>query len=154
VGLAGFASIKLLTPAFYALGDSRTPMVVSMASVLVNAAAAFTTVRLLGFGHAGLALSLSIVSWFNAITLAVILNARSGIDMKQLGIAALKIAAATAVMAGVCLPVVTVMRSPILKITIGVPVGALAFYAAALALRAPEATELRETVLRKLRAGS
>ena len=152
VGLAGFASLKLLTPAFYALGDSRTPMLVSMGSVLVNAAAAFTTVKLLRFGHAGLALSLSIVSWFNAITLAAILNARSGIHAKQLGIATLRITVATAAMASVCLPVVGLVRSPILRIVAGVPLGALAFYGAALALRSPEAAELRDTVLKKLRA--
>jgi putative peptidoglycan lipid II flippase len=152
VGLAGFAALKLLTPAFYALGDSRTPMVVSMASVLVNAAAAFTTVRLLKFGHAGLALSLSIVSWFNAITLATILNSRSGIDVKQLGITAMKIALATAVMAAVCLPVVGLIKPPILRIAAGVPVGTLAFYGAALTLRTPEAAELREAVLRKVRS--
>jgi putative peptidoglycan lipid II flippase len=154
VGLAGFASLKLLTPAFYALGDSRTPMFVSLASVLVNAAAAFTTVRLLGFGHAGLALSLSIVSWFNAITLAAILNARSAIDVKQIGTTALKIGLATAAMTGVCLPVVALVKSPILRIATGVPLGAGSFYVAALALRAPEVVELREAVWRKLRGHS
>ena len=53
VGLAGYAVLKLIAPAFYALGDSRTPMFVSIASMLVNGVAAFTMVRLAGFGHAG-----------------------------------------------------------------------------------------------------
>ena len=53
VGLAGYSALKLLAPAFYALGDSRTPMMVSLASVVVNAAAAFTTVRWQGSGMRG-----------------------------------------------------------------------------------------------------
>jgi len=33
---------EVLTPAFYALGDARTPMLVSLASILINYAAADT----------------------------------------------------------------------------------------------------------------
>ena len=33
-GLAGYAAVKLLAPAYYALGDARTPMLISMASVV------------------------------------------------------------------------------------------------------------------------
>ena len=38
-GLAGYAAIKILAPAFYALNDARTPMLVSVASIAVNLAA-------------------------------------------------------------------------------------------------------------------
>ncbi|HXJ44838.1 MAG TPA: murein biosynthesis integral membrane protein MurJ, partial [Bryobacteraceae bacterium] len=47
VGITGYAAVKLLSPAFYALGDSRTPMFVSLASIGVNAACAYTAVELL-----------------------------------------------------------------------------------------------------------
>src|SRR5439155_1397650 len=36
VGLAGYAGIKVLAPAFYALGDARTPMVVGLLSIATN----------------------------------------------------------------------------------------------------------------------
>src|SRR5882672_6931784 len=36
VGLAGYAGIKVLAPAFYALGNTRTPMLVSVLSIAVN----------------------------------------------------------------------------------------------------------------------
>ena len=39
-GLAGYSAIKILAPAFYALNDARTPMLVSLASIAVNLAAA------------------------------------------------------------------------------------------------------------------
>ena len=40
VGLAGYAALKVLSPAFYALDDARTPMLVSLVSIVVNYAAA------------------------------------------------------------------------------------------------------------------
>src|SRR5207253_2948064 len=36
LGLAGYAGIKVLAPAFYALGDARTPMLVSVLSMATN----------------------------------------------------------------------------------------------------------------------
>ena len=41
VGLTGYAAVKILAPAFYALNDARTPMMVSMASVAINFAVAY-----------------------------------------------------------------------------------------------------------------
>ena len=34
IGLAGYAALKVLNPAFYALGDARTPMLVSLGSIV------------------------------------------------------------------------------------------------------------------------
>ncbi|MGZ9215251.1 MAG: murein biosynthesis integral membrane protein MurJ, partial [Candidatus Binatia bacterium] len=36
VGLAGYGAIKVLSPAFYALNDARTPMLISLGSIAVN----------------------------------------------------------------------------------------------------------------------
>ena len=56
VGLAGYSATKILSPAFYALDDGRTPMLVSVASVGLNLALAVSLVKGAGIGHAGLAL--------------------------------------------------------------------------------------------------
>ena len=69
IGLAGYAAIKVLAPAFYALNDARTPMIVSLVSILVNAAAASSMVKLAGLGHAGLALSTSVVALVSSVVL-------------------------------------------------------------------------------------
>ena len=53
IGLAGYAALKVLSPAFYALGDARTPMLVSLGSIVVNYAAAGTMIRVARLGHAG-----------------------------------------------------------------------------------------------------
>jgi len=78
VGLLGYAGLKVLTPAFYALNDSRTPMVVSLTSVLVNYGVAYLMIHKAGAGHVGLALSTSAVALFSFIALFIILRGRLG----------------------------------------------------------------------------
>jgi putative peptidoglycan lipid II flippase len=78
VGLAGYAAIKVLAPAFYALNDSRTPMFVSLASILVNYGAAAAMVRTGTLGHAGLAMATSVVALFGFAALFWILRGRIG----------------------------------------------------------------------------
>jgi len=78
IGLAGYAALKVLNPAFYALGDARTPMLVSLGSIIVNFATAATMIRFAGLGHAGLALSTSVVALFGFFLLFEILRRRIG----------------------------------------------------------------------------
>src|SRR5207253_11081969 len=77
-GLAGYAGIKVLDPAFYALDDARTPMLVSLVSIAVNHALNWPFVRRLGFGHVGLALSTSAVALGNFGLLYLLLRRRIG----------------------------------------------------------------------------
>ena len=158
VGLAGYSVLKLVAPAFYALGDSRTPMIVSMASVLVNGLAAFIMVRGIGFGHAGLALTTSVVSTFTSLTLLLLLRAKiGGIEGRSMLVSLAGILGAAAVMGLVCrtvvvashaLPIAPVL-SRIADVAIGIPAGAAAFYAAAAALRVSELHETRDALLEK-----
>lgn len=159
LGLAGYSALKLIAPAFYALGDSRTPMFVSMASVLVNAAGAFAMVRVLGFGHAGLAFTASVVSTFTSLTLLLLIRGRiGGIEGRAMLLSLAKILIASGVMGVICrvivmashaLPVALAVAR-IADIAIGVPAGAAAFYAAAAILRIPELEETRDAVLSRL----
>jgi len=158
VGLAGYSALKLIAPAFYALGDSRTPMIVSMASVLVNGLAAFTMVRVIGLGHAGLALTTSVVSTFTSLTLLLLMRAKiGGVDGREMLVSLVKILGAAAVMGLVCRAVVvashTLPIAPILSriadVTIGIPAGAAAFYVVAAALRVSELQETRDALLKK-----
>ena len=101
IGLTGYAALKVLTPAYYALGDARTPMAVSLASILINYATATTMIHLAGLGHAGLALSTSAVALFGFVVLFGVLRVRIGgiygrSLVSQLG----KVVAASAAMAG------------------------------------------------------
>jgi putative peptidoglycan lipid II flippase len=78
VGLAGYAGIKVLAPTFYALGDARTPALVSLLSIAVNYVLNWTFVRAFGFGHVGLALATSAVALANFVILYVVLRRRVG----------------------------------------------------------------------------
>lgn len=160
LGLAGYSLLKLIAPAWYAIGNSRVPMAVSVASVAVNAGAAFYMVRIAGFGHAGLALASSVVSTFSALTLLALLRPKiGGVEGWKLIAGTLKIVAAAAIMGFVCRGVVvashTLLRAGglarIADVAAGIPTGALSFYVAAAALKVPELAHARAEVLRRLR---
>ena len=100
LGLAGYAGIKVVTPAFYALGDARTPMRVALASIAVNLALNWLFVRQLGLGHLGLAVSTSLVAIGNFALLSGILGRRIGTFAGGLGSELGRILLATAAMLG------------------------------------------------------
>ena len=76
VGLAGYAAIKVIAPTFYALGDSRTPMYVALASIIVNAGLDYVFSMLMKMGTAGLALSTSCVALINFFLLLFFMRKR------------------------------------------------------------------------------
>ncbi len=78
LGLAGYAALKVLSPSFYALGDARTPMVVSLLSVLINFGFAWSLTNYTRLGHAGLALSTSAVALFGFVVQFWIIRNRIG----------------------------------------------------------------------------
>ncbi len=78
LGLAGYANIKVLVPAFYALDDARTPALVSCLSIVVNLALNWFAIRRLGMGHTALALVTSCVALLNFAFLFVLLWRRVG----------------------------------------------------------------------------
>ena len=57
IGLAGYAALKVLVTAFYALDHRRTPMYVSFFAVALNLLLNWIFTRHLGWGHRGLAFS-------------------------------------------------------------------------------------------------
>ena len=76
-GLAGYAALKVLVPAFYALNDARTPMLVSLFSVAVNFVVASFMVRT-PLRQAGLALATSSVSIASFLILLMVLRRKIG----------------------------------------------------------------------------
>ena len=71
VGVCGFIFVKVLAPGFFARQDTKTPMKVAVFSVIVNVVLSIVLVRY--FQHVGLALSVSIAAWANALLLFAIL---------------------------------------------------------------------------------
>jgi len=67
-GLIGFAAVRVTVPLFYASGDSRLPMKISIISVLINMLLYYPLIKVLDF--AGLAAATSIAGLVNFIMLA------------------------------------------------------------------------------------
>jgi putative peptidoglycan lipid II flippase len=111
IGLAGYAAIKVLSPAFYALDDAKTPMYVSLASIAIHVPASFGLMQLFsnvgvtaerpnGFGHAGVALATSIVALVNFGALAFLMRRRIGrLNGRDIFVSTAKVVTASAIMA-------------------------------------------------------
>src|SRR5262249_61825308 len=98
-----YAAVKILAPAFYALHDARTPMLVSMASIAINYLAASTMIRVAGLGHAGLALSTSIVAISSFVALFWAMRRRiGGMSGRCLMASLMKVAVASVALGAVC----------------------------------------------------
>jgi putative peptidoglycan lipid II flippase len=106
VGLPAFAASGVLTRAFYALGDTRTPVQASFVSVALNLALNLLFIgplRSLGLGHAGLALATSVTAIANLIQLAWYLRRRVGpLEGRRMLNTLWRVAAAAAVAALPC----------------------------------------------------
>jgi putative peptidoglycan lipid II flippase len=76
IGLIGYSVVEVVSPTFYALHESRKPVMVSAASVLVNAALNIMFVR--RFGYLGLAVGTSLTALLNASVLLDMLRRRLG----------------------------------------------------------------------------
>jgi putative peptidoglycan lipid II flippase len=147
VGLAGYSAIKILAPAFYALNDARTPMLVSLVSIVVNLAVASTMVKLAGLGHLGLALSTSAVALFGSAALFMLLRRRiHRMHGRALFASVVKILFASAAMGCVCcLSSHGVHRwlgvrkiAQIADVAISIPLGGLVYYALCRFMRVAE----------------
>jgi putative peptidoglycan lipid II flippase len=101
MGLTGYAAIKILAPAFYALGDSRTPMIISLLSMVTNFAMNWSLVGVMQ--ERGLALSTSTVALANFGFLYFIMRKRiNGIEGRRTATTVAKILFASAVMGTAC----------------------------------------------------
>ena len=155
IGLAGYATLKVLAPAFYALNDARMPMVVSLISILINFAMAATLVKYFGLGHAGLALSTSTVAIFGFLVLLFVMQHRiDGIHGQALWNTFWKICVSTAAMSAVIYTSSHTLhatlgnhvRVHILDVLISIPLGGFVFYTAARFLKIAELDAARKAI--------
>ena len=74
VGLPAYVLVKVLTPAFFARRDTRTPVLVGMVAVVANLILNLILMQFLA--HAGLALATAIAAWLNIALLSWVLYRR------------------------------------------------------------------------------
>lgn len=98
LGLIGYSVARMSSPVFYALGRSRTSIMVSTATIVVNLFASLALVPVMGF--TGLALSTSSAALFSAAVLVTLLWRHvGGLDRKGLAATLMKTLVASALMA-------------------------------------------------------
>jgi putative peptidoglycan lipid II flippase len=147
-GLAGYAAVKVLSPAFYALNDARTPMLVSLGSIAVNYV--MNSLLVEPFGHVGLAFSTSAVALVNFLLLAFFMRRRiHRLEGRRLGRTVLRILAASLPMAAIAwlaseLAATLPLRGlalHLVQVTAGIGTAALVFYFFCRLLRVEELDE-------------
>jgi putative peptidoglycan lipid II flippase len=153
VGLAGYAAVKVLSPAFYALGDARTPMLISLGSIAVNYV--MNSLLVGPFGHVGLAFSTSTVALINFILLAVFMRRRVGrLEGSRLGLTLARIFIASIPMAAVAwlvnefcasLPLAGITLK-LVSVSASITSAAMVFYVACRLLRIEELKEAIDAV--------
>ena len=80
-GLWAFSCIRVIVSAFYAMQDTRTPVKIAVAALLVNVI--MSIILMFPMKHGGLALATSIASAVNIVALAVILRRKVGRFLKK-----------------------------------------------------------------------
>jgi putative peptidoglycan lipid II flippase len=159
LGLVGYSVVKIVSPTFYAIGRSRTPVAVGVAAVLLNAVLSVAMAPL--FGYRGLALAASTAALFNAGMLVWLARgALGGLQLGRVAVTGVKTVAAAIAMAlagwltldavQTVLPGTGLLpQAARLLLAIAVSLGMLA--AAAQLLRIREFEEVRDAVVGRLR---
>ena len=73
IGLPFFMLMKVLTPAFFARKDTKTPMFVALISLILNAFLNYILAFVFDYGHVGIAIGSSVAALISVLILEVIL---------------------------------------------------------------------------------
>ncbi|MBP7415925.1 MAG: murein biosynthesis integral membrane protein MurJ [Pyrinomonadaceae bacterium] len=171
IGLTGYAAIKILSPAFYAMNDAKTPMIIALASIVVNFLGGYylrewfshygvTPETPYGYGHVGVALATSIVALVNFFALAIIMRRRiKRLNGREIIASFTKIAIASAVLSAVCYATYHFILSRygsdgfwlrMAEAFVPIALGGIAFVIVAKLLRITELEQAFATIRRKL----
>ncbi len=158
-GLIGFAAIRVTVPFYYAFGDSRLPMRISIGAVLVNMALYWPMIQLLDFAGLASAASISALLHFVALLLylprkgIVVPWAHLGLNVLRMVVAAL-LAFSLALLAPYGISAhVSGPGGRILDLVVRGGTGAFLYVVFCLALRVGELSRLKDLVSRSGRRG-
>ncbi len=157
VGLWAFSTVRVVVAAFYALQDTKTPVQIAVAALIVNTV--FSIALMFPMQHNGLAFATSIASAVNVLTLGFLLKRRIGgfLDTDFWRSVARVSTASILMWIAVALTVHTLgwdvtapfgHRSTVLAA--GIAVGLAVFLVSTFALRCPETTTILSLIRRKL----
>ncbi|MBI4471845.1 MAG: polysaccharide biosynthesis C-terminal domain-containing protein, partial [Acidobacteria bacterium] len=166
IGLSAFSMMKIIVPAFYAIQDTRTPVRVAFAAMIVNIILNVIffgpdergTAGPIPLGVGGPALASSLSAFFNAIALMVIFRRRHGrFGIRNIVQSLGKFALGAAVL-GVVASVIIGLEGfyndqsgtqKIFALTATIAAAAGTYFAMVFLLRSRELSELREVFARR-----
>jgi putative peptidoglycan lipid II flippase len=161
LGLCGYAALKVLVNAFYALDRRKTPMVVSFVAVGLNVLLNWIFTSELGWGHRGLAFSTACVATSNFLILYFLMRSQLGrLESRALAVLLSKVALACVVLAGISWSgahflladwAVQPFWPKCISLVLVIAVAGAGFVLAANALRIGEVHEILAAVRRRLR---
>jgi putative peptidoglycan lipid II flippase len=159
LGLVGYSIVRIVSPAFYALHQSRIPVIASVASVATNVLLNVALVRVMGF--AGLALGTSIAAMVNAaLQLFMLRRILGGLQLARLATTLVKTTVAAGAMAAAAWWVEAWLRNLIpgtttalhaLRVSVAIAVAMGVLSAVAWLLRLREFNEAFTMVVGRLR---
>ena len=82
-GLPFFMLMKVLTPAFFARKDTKTPMYVALVSLILNVVFNYYLAFVLDYGHIGIAIGSSLAAIISVLTLEIVLYRDGFIKLKS-----------------------------------------------------------------------
>ena len=141
IGLPAFSATRLAAQTFYALGDTRTPVLVGFASVAANVA--FAVALMWPLEHVGLALASSLSSYVNLLGLVWLLRRRLGaLGTAEIWRSLARTLGASAVLVLWCVWPAAALGSGAGGTLAALAGGVIVYAGAAAALRAPELRDL------------
>src|SRR5437016_8826831 len=159
VGLVSYAVLKVLTPAFYAIGQRNTPMIVSFLAIGRKLFLNWPFTFRLGWGHRGLAFSTSLVATINFLLLYALMRRHTRrLETRQTLISLGKICLAGAALALVCwvanywwLDAWASLRffQKLATLLIAIALAAISFFAVAFWLRVSEVQDIIDVFRRR-----
>ena len=168
LGLVSYALVEVLTRGFYALHDTRTPVLVAVVTVVINLGLAAYLALGAGMNQDGLALSLAVTTTLELVLLWVFLAGKlPGWGLASDGLLSSfgKSGAAALAMGLLLLGVMPLLRGllpasgtskleAVLILAVGITVGGLVFLAAARLLRSEEVSQVSNILLRRFKRNS
>src|SRR3989442_2904534 len=161
IGLVSYAVLKVLTPAFYAIGQRNTPMIVSFLAIGANLFLNWLFTFRLGWGHRGLAFSTSLVATINFLLLYALMRHHvSRLETRQMLIGLGKICLAGALLTLVCWAanywwLAACARLPffpkLCELLVAIAFGAMVFFGGIFVLRVSEVQDIVDLFRRRLR---
>jgi len=159
-GLCGYSAVKIATDGFYALKDTKTPVYVSLCTIVLNIILNYLFIFQFDFKHWSLALSTSCTLTANFTALFIILNRRVGnFGIPAIASVFVRVAGASLVMGFACwltskliaiLLGIDTLWASLAQVGVSIALGLVVLYLACRVLRIAEMNDAIRAVSEKL----